>query len=200
MWRWNSHSQNWDLGVLRDSQNFRVWLHGSKHLALGCYLYHWKTIEVKMSKMASLDHLDIWNTSYGQKKGRESNWQFSQPLNVENRPDPGVCRWSATHRWKALKESYNFALDFIPIGSLSKELWLFKILRVQTEIVSGLLLRSLLGVLGQKAIRMWVSRRGAEYTIWGKVVASPESGPWWVKWVQSCLWLVLAPKVLQNVN
>jgi hypothetical protein len=40
-------------------------------------------------------------------------------------------------------------------------------------------------------------RSGAEYTIWGKVVASPESRPWWVLWVQGRMWLVLAPKVLQ---
>jgi hypothetical protein len=42
----------------------------------------------------------IW-TSAAQKKGQESNWQFdSRPLKVKNRPDPGVCRGSATHRWK----------------------------------------------------------------------------------------------------
>jgi len=46
----------------------------------------------------------------------------ARPLKVENRPDPNVCRWSATHPWKALKESYKFALNLIPIGSLSKEL------------------------------------------------------------------------------
>ncbi len=34
-----------------------------------------------------------------------------------------------------------------------------------------------LGVPGQKAIRMPLLRSGAKYTIWGKVVASPESGP-----------------------
>jgi hypothetical protein len=38
-----------------------------------------------------------------------------------------------------------------------------------------------LGVAGQKAIWMWPLWSGAEYIIWGKVVASPESGPWWVK-------------------
>jgi hypothetical protein len=53
---------------------------------------------------------------------------------------------------------------------------------------------------GQKAIRMWVPWRGTKYTIWGKVVASPESGLWWIKWVQSWPWLVLPPRVLQNVN
>jgi len=44
--RWHSHSRNGDLGVLRDSQNFRVPLKGSKHLALKRSLCHWKAIEV----------------------------------------------------------------------------------------------------------------------------------------------------------
>jgi hypothetical protein len=79
--------------------------------------------------------------SYGKKKGRESNWQFeSWPLKVGNRPDPGVCRWSVTHCWKALKESYKFASDLIPIGDLSKKLWSCKVLGVQTKTFSRLLL------------------------------------------------------------
>jgi hypothetical protein len=57
-----------------------------------------------------------------------------------------------------------------------------------------------LGVPGQKAIWMWPWWSGTEYTIWGKVVVSPKSGSWWIKWVQSCLWLVLAPRVFQKVN
>jgi hypothetical protein len=57
-------------------------------------------------------------------------------------PDSGVCRRSATHRWKALKESYKFALDFIPIGGLSKKLWMPKVPGVQTGIVSKLPLGS----------------------------------------------------------
>jgi hypothetical protein len=44
---------------------------------------------------------------------------------------------------------------------------------------------------------MWPPWRTAKYTIRGKAVASPKFGPWWVLWVQGCLWLVLAPKVLQ---
>jgi hypothetical protein len=76
-----------------------------------------------MSKMAYMGHLDIYNTSYGKKKGQESNWQFdSRPLKVENRPDPDACRWNVTHRWKALKEGYKFALDLISIKGLKKEL------------------------------------------------------------------------------
>jgi hypothetical protein len=50
-------------------------------------------------KWARIAHLDIWNTNYGQKKGRESNWQFdSWPLKVKNQPDFLACRWCATYR------------------------------------------------------------------------------------------------------
>jgi hypothetical protein len=125
-----------------------------------------------MSKR-SMSHSDICSTSYGQKKGRELNWQFdSRPLKVKNRPDPNACMWSATHPWKALEESYKFVLDLIPIGGLNKELWAPKVIGIQTRIVSGLLV----GSPGQKVIRMWVPRANIENTIWGKVVASFESG------------------------
>jgi len=91
-----------------------------------------------------MGHLHIWSTSYGKKKGWESNWQFdSRPLKVRNWPDLGVFRWSATHHWKALEENYKFVLDLISIGGLSKELWPRKVPGVQIGTVSGLLLESL---------------------------------------------------------
>jgi hypothetical protein len=45
-----------------------------------------------------MGHLDICSTSYVQKKGRESNWQFdSKPLKVGN-PDPTpVCVGGVRH-------------------------------------------------------------------------------------------------------
>jgi hypothetical protein len=46
-------------------------------------------------------------------------------------------------------------------------------------------------------IWMWSPWKGTKYTRRGKVVASPKSGSWWVLWIRGCLWLVLAPKVLQ---
>jgi len=90
-----------------------------------------------------MSHLDICSTSYGRKKGRESNCQFdSRPQKVENPPDPGVCRWSVTHRWKALEESYKFSLDLIPIRGLNRELRAPKVPGFQTGTVSGFLLES----------------------------------------------------------
>jgi hypothetical protein len=66
----------------------------------------------------------------------------SQPLKVGNRPDFNVCRRISTWRWKAIKESYKIAPDFIPIRGMSKKLWMPKVLGVQPRIVSGLLLGS----------------------------------------------------------
>ncbi len=80
-------------------------------------------MKLKCRKWPCMSHSDICSTSYVRKKGQESNWQFdSRPIKAENRPDPGVCKWNATHRWKVLNESNKFSLNLILIGSLSKEL------------------------------------------------------------------------------
>jgi len=90
-------------------------------------------------KLARMTHLDIWNTSYGQKKGRESNWQFdSRPLKVRNQPDFLACRWCATCSWKAFDEGYNFASDLILIEGPHTKLWTPKVERVPTLIISRL--------------------------------------------------------------
>jgi hypothetical protein len=79
--------------------------------------------------------LVIWTSaapSYGQKKGRESNWQFdSRPLKVGSRPVPDVRSESATRRWKALFESYKIGSDLVATRGRGKELWLFKVPGVQ---------------------------------------------------------------------
>jgi len=52
-----------------------------------------KALKFRCLKWPRMSHLDICSTSYGQKKGRESNWQFdSRPQKVENRPNPGMRR------------------------------------------------------------------------------------------------------------
>ncbi len=102
-----------------------------------------KALKCRCRKWPRMSHLDIYKTSYSRKKGRESNWQFdSRPQKVGNRPDSDVCRWSPTHRWKALDESYKFSLNFIPIKGLSRELWAPKVPGVSTGTISRLLLGS----------------------------------------------------------
>jgi hypothetical protein len=50
-----------------------------------------KVLKFRCPKWLNMSHLDICSLSYGQKKGRESNWQFdSRPLKVENQPFPDV--------------------------------------------------------------------------------------------------------------
>jgi hypothetical protein len=129
-----------------------------------------KLLKRRCLKWARIAHLDIWNTSYGQKNGRESNWQFdSRPLKVGNRPDFLACRRRATYRWKALEKGYRFSLNIITIRGLHKKLCALKVAGVLVDAISG-----------QKAIWMWPPWRGTKYTIRGKVVASLKSGPWWV--------------------
>jgi hypothetical protein len=56
---------------------------------LNCKVFYiiGKLLELRCLKWACMTHLDTSNTSYGQKKGQQSNCQFdSQPLKVKNRP------------------------------------------------------------------------------------------------------------------
>jgi hypothetical protein len=93
-----------------------------------------KVLKCRCPKWPRMSHLDIYSLSYRQKKGRESNRQFdSRPLKVGNRPNSDVYNRSFTWRWKALKESYKIVLDLIPIGGLSKRLWMPTVPGVQTS-------------------------------------------------------------------
>jgi hypothetical protein len=141
-----------------------------------------------------MTHLGIWNTSYGQKKGWESNWQFdSRPLKVKNQSDLLMCRWLMTHCWKALDEGYNFALNLISIWGLHEKLWGPKAMGIPTLMISGLPS----GSSGTKChLDMGLVERH-------RVYYKGEGGGFPQVWAvmslvsPSCLWLVLAPKVLQ---
>ncbi len=103
-----------------------------------------KVLKCRCLNWPRIDHLDICSPSYGQKKGRESNWQFdSRPQKVGNRPLPEVCSRSATRRWKALDESYKFGSKLVPIRVWGEKLWTPKVPGVQTGTILGLLLESL---------------------------------------------------------
>jgi hypothetical protein len=153
-----------------------------------------KLLKFKCLKWAHIAHLDIYNTSYGQKKGRESNWQFdSWPLKVGNRPDSLPCRQCATYHWKALDEGYNFALDLITIKRLHRKLCALKVMGVPSVAILGLRRGSLgtkshLDVAPVERRRIYYKGEGGGFPqIWAVMsVLCP-----------SCPWLVLAPKVLQ---
>jgi hypothetical protein len=98
-----------------------------------------KVLKRRYRKCPRIGHLDIYSPSYGRKKGRESNWQFdSRPLKVGNRHLLDVCSRSATWRWKALDESYNFGLNLVPIQVWCEKLWTFKVPGVRIGTVLGL--------------------------------------------------------------
>ncbi len=87
-----------------------------------------KVLKRRHRKWPRIGHLDICSPSYGQKKGRESNWQFdSRPLKVENRPPPDLRIESEIRRWKDLDEGYKFGLDLVTIRLGSRELWAPKV-------------------------------------------------------------------------
>jgi hypothetical protein len=87
-----------------------------------------KVLKLKYRKCPRIGNSDICIPSYGQKKGRESNWQFdSRPLKVKNRPRPNIRFECATWRWKDLDKGYNFGLDLVAIQLCSRELWPFKV-------------------------------------------------------------------------
>jgi hypothetical protein len=121
-----------------------------------------KVLKCTCPKWPRMSHLDIYSSSYGQKKGRESKWQFdSRPLKVKNRPVRDLRSGSATRRWKALCEGYNFGSDLVrsEVGARSYG-------RPKSrDSNSGQFRDSTLGVPGQKAIRMPPPRSNAEYTI-----------------------------------
>jgi hypothetical protein len=120
--------KSWGFGVLRDSQMFRAEQNTSHWGVLGVI---GKVLKLRCRKWPFIGHLDICSPSYGQKKGRESNWQFdSRPLKVRNRPLSDARFGSATWRWKDLDEGYNFGLDLVAIQLCSRELWQFKVPRV----------------------------------------------------------------------
>jgi hypothetical protein len=145
-------------------------------------------------KWAPIAHLDIWNTSYGQKKGRESNWQFdSWPLKVGKRPDSLAFRQHVTYRWKALDEGYNFAIDLIAIEGLHRKLCALKVARVPTMGISGLPLgshgtKSHLDVAPVERRRVYYKGEGGGFPqVWAMVsLVCP-----------NCSWFVLTPKVFQ---
>jgi len=105
---------------------------------------------------------------------RKAGSQTGDHKKVGNQPDPGVCKGSATHCWRALEESYKISSDLIPIRSLSRELQAPKVSGVEIGTISGLLL----GSPGNKShLDAGAAKQRREYYM-GKVVASPESRPW----------------------
>jgi hypothetical protein len=136
-------------------------------------------LKYRCLKWVCIAHLDIWNISYGQKKGRKSNWQFdSWPLKVRNRPDSLPCvQATCDIPLKRSRQGLQLCFRLHCNRRFSQE-----VMHLQS--------------CGSPSCRnfgtpIWESRdkshlnvapmeRRRVYTIKGKVVASPKSGLWWV--------------------
>jgi len=166
---------------------------GQNPMACGILYIIGKLLERRCLKWARIAHLDIWNVSYGQKKGRESNCQFdSRPQKFGNRPDLLSCRGRATYRWKDLDESYNFSSDRISIGGLLAKLWGSKVAGVPIGGISGLPLespgkKSHLDVASVENCRVYCKGEGGGFLQVRAVVCLV---------CLCCPWLVLTPRVL----
>jgi hypothetical protein len=180
----------WSLETLES--DFR----GQNSMACGILYIIGNLFKFKCLKWACIAHSNIWNTSYGQKKGQESNCQFdSWPKKVGNQPNLLGYRRRATYCWKVLNDSYNFALDRTSIWGLLAKLWGFKVARVLVDVILGLPL----GSPGrEKSFGCKFSRNASH-----KVYYKGEGGGFpQVRAVVSlmcpcCPWLVLARRVLQ---
>jgi hypothetical protein len=123
-----------------DSWIFWRWLQNQNSLDWKVHFIIGKILEPKCLEWVRMIHLNTFNTSYGQKKGKESNCKFdSQPLEVRNRPNLVTCRWRAIYRFKTFDEDYNFYLDLISIKSLQKKLWASKVTRIPISRIFRLL-------------------------------------------------------------
>jgi len=173
-------------------------------MACGALYINGKLLKRKCLKWARTAHLDIWNTSYDQKKGRESNSRESasfdsRPLKVGNRPKILSCRQHATYRWKVLDESYSFSSDRTSIWGLFVKLWGFKVPGVPQGEISGVLR----GSSGSPESPGKKSHLDVVFVEHRKEYYKGEGGGFpQVRVVVSlvcpcCPWLVLAPKVLQ---
>jgi len=114
-----------------------------------------KVLKRRYRKWPRIGHLDIFSPSFGQKKGRESNWQFdSRPQKVDNRPLSDLRIESAIRCWKDLDEVYNFDSDLVAIRPGNQELWPSKSPGTPPGTVSRQFRDSNLGVSGKRAIWM----------------------------------------------
>jgi hypothetical protein len=126
-WEWTLTLSNdlpfWELESRRTLEISKNDWKGQNPSPWGVFYVIGKLLKCICPKWARMTHLDIFNTSYGQKKSRESNWQFDfRPQKVGNWPDSLACRQRVTHRWKDLDEGYTFGSKLVPIKGLHRKL------------------------------------------------------------------------------
>jgi hypothetical protein len=142
-----------------------------------------KGSKCRCRKWPRMGHSDICSTSYGQKKGWESNYQTDSLTSDHKKlridPTPG-CEEGVQHTVEKILRRATSLLQ----TSFQFEVWAENCdLSKSRESKPGQSRDFSLGVPGIKAIWMRVRWSNTENNIWGKVVVSLEFGPWWVQWV-----------------
>jgi hypothetical protein len=150
-------------------------------------------LKFRCLKWAHMTHLDIWNTSYGQKKGQKSNCPFDSHAKSQKSTRFPCVRMTCNIPLKSSQRRLKLFSRPHHIEGLHTKLWGPKVTRVLTLAISKLPFGSLktkchldVGL---------VERHGIYYK--GEGGGFPKSRPWWVLWVRGCPWFVLTPKVLK---
>jgi hypothetical protein len=120
----------WGLGSLSGLQKLQSSIAGVKTAHIKAFL-----ISLEIYQSVDVENGLAWAIW-------TSTAQVMTKRKVENQLNPNVCKWSATHRWKALNEGYNFASNLIAIEGLHRKSCAFK--------VTGVLVVGILGLLGKK--------------------------------------------------
>ncbi len=128
----------WELESQRTFESLKGNFRGQNSLDWRVHYIIEKILERRCLKWVRTSHWITWNTSYGRKKGWESNYQFDfQSLKIRIRSDLLMCKWCVTYRWKVLDEGYNFTLGFTSIKSLYQKLWASKVAGVPISRISN---------------------------------------------------------------
>jgi hypothetical protein len=156
-----------------------------------------KLLKCRCPKWVRMTHLDIWNTSYGQKKRSGIKLTIWLPITESRESTQFPCVQVA---WDMSLESSRRGLQLWfrphPNRRFAPEVMVRKVVGLP-----GLMILEL--SFGSPGTKNQLDATPAEWCrvyYMGKVVASPESGPWCVLWVWRCSWFFLAPKVLHKVN
>jgi hypothetical protein len=163
-------------------------------MAYGILYIIGKVLKLRCLKWARIPNLDIWNISYGQKKGRESNCQFdSRPEKVGDRPNLLGCRQRATYHWKLSTRATTLLHNALRSEVCSQS---YRAPKLRESRLAGFW-DSHSGVPGEKShldvgpverCRVYYKGEGGGFPQVRAVVSLV---------CLCCPWLVLAPKVLQ---
>ncbi len=184
-----THSQSWGFGVLRDSRMFRVRHQGKKTSPWGVLGVIGKVLKCRCPKWPRIGHLDIYNPSYGQKKGVKLPIWLPATKSREStcsRRALGECDTTLKSSRRGLQVWFRPRPDW----RSGREAMMSQNPRSPKP---GQFRDFTLGVPGQTTTWVWARRSNAENTIGRMVVTPPESGSWCVMWVRVSPSLIPTP-------